>query len=111
MAVDSFEQRRVLTTLMLSLEGFIFTSLALSNDRADPLSLKEQTNSSSTDPDSVIAEQTSMTARIYLQRALSRDLVPRRGRAVLEPRPQNASPCLQTCWNAFWQTLERACKK
>lgn len=111
MAVDIFEQRRALTTLMVSLPGFIFTSLALSNDRGDPLSLKEQTNSSSTDPDSMLAEQTSMTVRIYLLRALSRDLVPRRGRAVLQPRPQNAIPCLQTCRNAFWQTLERACKK
>lgn len=43
MAVDISEQRRALTTLMVSLPGFIFTSLALSNDRADPLSLKEQT--------------------------------------------------------------------
>lgn len=42
-----FAQRGVLTTLMVSLPGFIFSSLVLSNNRRDPLSLKEQTNSSS----------------------------------------------------------------
>ena len=35
-AVGIFEQRRALTILMVSLPGFIFTSLALSNDRGDP---------------------------------------------------------------------------
>lgn len=85
-----FAQRGVLTTLMVSLPGFIFSSLVLSNNRRDPLSLKEQTNSSSTAPGSMATEQTSITARFYLLRALTWHLVPWHGGALLHPQPQHA---------------------
>lgn len=65
---EYFSTKKSLTTLRLSLPAFIFSSLVLSNNRRDPLSLREQTNSSSTAPGSKAAEQTYITGFISQER-------------------------------------------
>lgn len=91
-------KRRALTTLMVSLRVLFYLS-GLIKWQGTLYLLKNKQTALPQTLTPLISEQTSMTAKIYLLRALSRDLV--HVGAVLQPRPQNTIPCLQTCRNAF----------